>query len=431
MLTSSRFFLIILIFVIIICQLWWNVKVNKLWFTNVIATSIVEMQDYAVQIDGLGNRRKNKNKKKKPILYLHIGPHKTATTTLQKELTRYGRLLMRNSIKFFGRKGGQRFQKELNYVEPGYRVLPSNETNNVRTLTVALREQKALGNDVVFSDEYLSEDLTVRSDSRFYLVGIENLTYLARLSNEWDVRILMGYRPWFELVASRHNQIFKPSKAKKRSRLWPDQGGTVVLPMERFWNDEQRYVKWWNNDWGAQQWNNPAHVKRIFSEFFDDVRIFDVHEGDVVENFLCDLLERATAACDRYRSGRKVSVFHNAAVPVCYDMIATAASTKDYFDRNLSRPEVVEMVRYRHENQLNLTVDDLPVVCPPTERVRALHDASVEIEKELFPSRGNNHTRLEESFSRALEQKKFCHVNTTEILADEGWDAFFRNISSR
>ena len=114
------------------------------------------------------------------------------------------------------------------------------------------------------------------------------------------------------------------------------------------------------------------------------------------------------------------------------DTSATAASSsmKEYFDRdNLKRSDVAMKVQFRLEVELNKTVADLPMICSSKERVQALHDASVQIEKDVFPDR-TDHERLEILFEKAIANRKFCHVDTKSILEDEGWDAFFRSLES-
>lgn len=358
--------------------------------------------------------------KQKPILYLHIGPHKSGTTTIQTYFEKYYNELAQDSIAFYGKGARQNFKRPLN-CRRGYKG--QHGLNCVKSLISLLKTENRKGHHFLYSDEFLSSDLLLPWNQH-------HLQTLADLQQDWDVRIFMGYRPWFEFIFSRYNQIFKPDGKKRLMELWPNQKGIVPPRLVDLWKDDVQHLRWqWNGN--NQVWFNPAMMKEAYDEFFKNFTVFDIYDGDMVEHFICDLLEMADNTCHAYREDKSDPKFEmkvkNPAIPMEYDVIAVAASMKlDFFDHKRSREEVRSQVQYYHETEKNRTIADLPMLCPSKTSVQALYNASVSIEKKLFPER-DTHERLEKSFLKALKERRLCHLDIDFILGeDEEWIAFFR-----
>lgn len=122
--------------------------------------------------------------KTKPVLYLHIGPHKTGTTTLQNQLSFYRKQLADDSIMFYGRNGNQKFSKPLNCRLNGYNH--SGGKKCFESLMKALQEELNNGNHFIFSDEFLSQDLAISDTSwKYFQMNQEYLQDLEDLCNDW------------------------------------------------------------------------------------------------------------------------------------------------------------------------------------------------------------------------------------------------------
>lgn len=87
--------------------------------------------------------KKEKKKERKPILYLHVGPPKTATTTIQQKLTEYRKDLMENGILYLGKD--QRREKWVkNFPHPLYCTMYqqyAQRANNVKPSCVDVMNQ--------------------------------------------------------------------------------------------------------------------------------------------------------------------------------------------------------------------------------------------------------------------------------------------------
>ena len=376
------------------------------------------------------------NKQRTPVLYLHVGPHKTASSTIQTILTKLKNQLSKDSITFKGRYENQYFQKPITCQQLRYTRLRWSCLSSVfRQLDKAQRR----GNDFVFSDEYLGTELSVTKGTSTFDLARTNLDELGTLSKDWDVRIIMGYRPWFEFVVSRHNQYFKPSFQKMSMAFWPGEGGYVAPPLvDPSWTGRELSLNWTlavnaTDKYGKLRKfdidNTILGTFETFSAYFDKVVVLDIHQDGFLETLLCSVMENADKACSAYKRMEKTS-HANEAMPFAYDQIACAAfQSKRFWLEGLTRKYVRHMVKHYHEDVRNHTLVDFPLVCPSKEYVEGLYATSLDIERKIFPNR-TNHTWLEESFAKLLSGKKLCHVNTTAVLADEGWIALFQNATA-
>jgi hypothetical protein len=138
-----------------------------------------------------------------------------------------------------------------------------------------------------------------------------------------------------------------------------------------------------------------------------------------------------------------------------YDRIAVEAHRLQILPSNVSRNAAKHHVRVYYQENINnttststSTTDDLPWICPSSKDLQVLLDTSKRLEDELlllldtaaattttllqseslFFSQSRRRTSHDDAFTQALRQKKFCHVNVTELLLQE--DTAFRTYLS-
>ena len=257
------------------------------------------------------------NQQRSPVLYLHVGPHKTASSTIQTILTKLKNQLSQDSITFIGRYNpydGQSFQKPITCKRLSY--TRRNKSCLASVLPVLDKAQRR-GNDVVFSDEYLGTELSVTKGTSTFDLARTNLDELGTLSKDWDVRIIMGYRPWFEFVVSRHNQYFKPSFQKMSMAFWPGEGGYVAPPLvDPSWTGRELSLNWTlavnaTDKYGKLRKfdidNTILGTFETFSAYFDKVVVLDIHQDGFLETLLCSVMENADKACSAYKRMEKTS----------------------------------------------------------------------------------------------------------------------------
>lgn len=379
--------------------------------------------------------------KKKPILYLHVGPPKTATTTIQAELTKYRDELLGDDIVYLGKGTNEKWVKGndgnkfphpswctiyLQYQEKIEGISP----NCFYRMNETIHEYHASGRDVIMSDEvvglmFAAKDTKKKKKKKRALKGLKKFADLFR--DDWDIRILLGYRPYFDFVTSQFNEKWEIKPGKPKKNKWPARGGQSVPLVKDSW-DSTGHVH--------NGWSSTIELANVFSREFDNITIFDItRTGDLMTYFLCDILENAHQACESKKSSvasGTLDAKKNVASPLDYDMLATAASKKGLFDLTLKRRSVVAKVKQHHEDELGLKVIDLPLICPSTSHTTALFNASIAQEKRLFPDReeegGAHQGSLKATFQKRLDTKAFCNIDVGKILEDETWIEFFKSL---
>jgi hypothetical protein len=101
--------------------------------------------------------------------------------------------------------------------------------------------------------------------------------------------------------------------------------------------------------------------------------------------------------------------------------------------KSLTRPLVVQAVRHYQEQELNLTVHDFPLQCMSDLKLDRLLKLSLKAEKSLFADsytaeRESEHIR---GFELARQEKKYCSIDTKQVLEDKDWRLFFASLSKR
>ena len=365
-----------------------------------------------------------KTEKKKPIMYLHIGPRKTATTTIQSKLDDMKAELKSDGIAFFGKgKKLQRFGL-MGFGFGWWRC--SNDKRHpdcIHQIKESINSLYKNGTDVIISDEYLGRMLS-KGEIPGKRYSFLDLKYFSNLQVKWDVRILLGYRPYFDVVLSEYNESWKMKHIKPMTNKWPKFGGKTI-PMKR---------ETW--DMNGRLMNGVTAVDEIadkVAEHFDNIIVFDIRQSsDLMTHILCDIIENANTACQTQKqfvaSGMK-EVKVNVAASLDYQRLAIAASKKDLFNLSLSKISVVSAIQKYWEVDRNMKVSDFPMVCPPFDDIMTLYNITLAQEMRWFPERTRNdlHT-LKAYFKKRVDQGAFCDVDVDKVLEEDEWKEFLSSL---
>ena len=365
--------------------------------------------------------------KKKPILYLHAGPPKTATSTIQAKLFEHQKNLSKDGIVFLGRAKSGWYLNSFPHVAhcPMYRRYAEKadgiSPNCFSKMNATLQSYYHSGKDIIISDEVVG---IMYSEKKLAKRSTQAMQDFADLVRDWDVRILLGYRPYFDFVISQFNEQWEIKAAKVKMNRWPKNGGKSVPLVKDSWSS--------NTGLADDGWPATADMADFFSKTFANVTVFDItNPGDLSTHFFCNILENANEACAAQKallaSGSKQTRV-NVANPLDYDMLATAASAKGLFSLDLKRSHVAKMVQQHHEDTLGLKVRDFPLICPSLSHTMALFNATVDQEEKLVPGNKASHSKLEATFQKRLATKAFCNVDVEKVLAEEAWIDFFKSL---
>jgi len=283
------------------------------------------------------------------------------------------------------------------------------------------------GADVIYSEEVLGAQFAFpkhrsAEQSRRYTSALGPFMDEVVRKNNWDVRILIGYRPYFDFLRSEYNQLHKYSEAKPNLVHWPSKKKGKAIPLLRDSLSQPSF------------WPSPGDLFDAFREHADKVAIFDIapnaHEKDLTVHFFCDLLEGADSACSSQTEAveaRGDAIHSNTAEELHFDRIATTAadlglvSIQNHTRRNVSK-QIHEYLDHR-----GTKVSDLPLLCPSKNLVDELYNRSMVEEMKLFPQRAPNWT-VPAIFNETLSKKKLCSVDTEKLLEDPEWQQFLRSI---
>lgn len=258
------------------------------------------------------------------------------------------------------------------------------------------------------------------------------------LSDDWDVLITAGYRPYFEWLPSYwfQGQRLKYTNPKK---------------------PEQRHM----NPWTHKRTEKFQLIEPMFPKFFDfwknvsrftdsiiepskeyfATRVFDIHDPRGSRStFLCDVLGDGAApiACEESlrldREAPPKIVNPSNPSEVQYDAITLFAASKGMVDmEKFDRATVIDEVTKHQEEVLHRSVFDFPYNCPTQEYLDEFWQMSRDFDLRYVPEQSLNDPdhldKLQEKFQSAVEAKKFCIVDAEAVLEDSKWQTFFQQFA--
>jgi len=376
---------------------------------------------------------------RRPWLLVHIGPHKTGTSTIQCELSFLKEYLRnRSSTEYIGRVYRSCLSDPTAHVSNTIdtrslvRCLdqhsdssPCSDREEWIEFARLLEKLAANQTNVIMSDEAISRAKLTDSNLRLFN---------ATVSEHFRVKLVVVYRRYWEWLLSMHNEKYKPRSYRKRFRIWPDEQGGES--MESFPVYYRRLLQW--QGFGGYQMaaerqdvHAAYYLKEQFRRHFDDVRIFNMHQqtGTLLDNFVQTIVPDLQGAYAKRTSHR--DTHHNPSANLDYDLLATAARKRGLLRYSLQRRHVTHAVAgilgsFSYSNQTTTTIGGaVPLEClTDTERATLLN-RSLALERHMFPKDADDWV---EPHQAAFAEANFCNVDTDQALADPVWQQFFQSL---
>lgn len=428
------------------------------------------------------NDTSNNSESSHPTLVLHVGPHKTATSTIQCSLTRYQeKLLKETDVTYLGRYHHHCKMKDENekvkdtlqlrlslFGEFDFRRLVDAcyDTKSLSSCEKSvgwkqLKEQLKYFSDrnksVVLSDEALS-----REEVSFEEVQHSH-RMLYKLFNKYfpgRVRVVMVYRRYFEWVVSRWNDVKKPylnyipptfrNPYKEKFKKWPSKGGKTVmtfpdyvragLPKDETWKNKLHPVEYLTSKWSNHSsqillLNMHDMMNKKKKNFDGGIRGSGEEEKEsIVTSFLREIFPPlvgdtlSKAAHEDSGSADQPNQSWN----VDFDRIAVAAHENGLIgnETNTSTPryKVTELTKKYLLTKLNTTYNRLPKVCAEETLLQDILNRTLEFEHRIYPDRWSEEVsrEIESAFWKASQSGKFCNVDTSKLMEDEVVKEFFK-----
>lgn len=389
-----------------------------------------------------GNHSESTDSKTKPYFILHIGPPKTATTYIQCNLQKLSKGLADDDYYYFVGKNCPRSDSKMENNEkniPGhYLMMGLNDANTHNRGYEALKSRmdyhRLEGNSIIYSNEAFANHLID-----------QNSTWdcLQSMLSGWNVRVVIGYRHYFDWIRSFYYQTNKQND--KLHKKWPNQGNGKPHPsflsfleyhLERRESGDLSIDGGLKNDAFGHHLTISAYKK--FSPHFDDIQFLNLHDDDdMVTDFVCRILPHAGKTCrklstltDEDKEEETHSLAKRGSQSFDAHRISEAAFDKGYISERSPKEAVVEMVKKKiKETGMKSLVKFW--ICPSPSVVARLLNVSIEYENEMLEiSKGddvsapemekakNSHISM---YRKNEADDRFCDLDPELILKDENW----------
>jgi hypothetical protein len=371
----------------------------------------------------------------RPQLVLHIGPHKTATSTIQCDFTFHSEYLDRTAaFVYIGRRYAEcRPQGRSSKYQVDTRQLIScldrhdvikrpcdkrTEWQQLETLLTSLAKKKK---NVVISDEAFSRMKT----------STENMKLLEEtLSKHFSVQVVVVYRRYYEWLLSMYNEKYKPLFRRRRYQQWPDNHGVEIRPFVDYYRRALHNQGFGGYQLKAEKANfHPAEwLRQLWQPFFSNTIVFNMHdeEGRLMTNFIKKVFP-STVDASKYMQQHQAPAMTNPSLNLNHDMLAVAAYQKGLVRRKLKRRQVafaVEGLYKQFQSKHNSTIT-VPMVCLTQSEQESLLNRSLALERTVFGVDGN---KKQHELEFAEARHHFCNVDTKKVVANKAWQKFFSSL---
>ena len=428
--------------------------------------------DTAAATAALSGRRRRKhlqNINKRPHFILHIGPPKSATTSLQYDLTHYQDSLLQDNYVYLGNE----MHNPDNMWDHGHAPLLNlllhrgcmKAVNTVRVqkkkyprqyrdaeyppcwyqLQNILQEYRNNGQSIILSEEFLSmryvklhsdnDDEDDPEPSSIDWAALSEVLF----AQDWEPIVLVGYRRLFDILPSAKQQWDRYYKGNYPLTLWPSsQGGRPLEPLfPNVLSDPRLYDAYTANDVRSKEiihWSYTDHLVHSIAPYVP-VRMLNIHEPRVSlrTNLFCHVLPATEHACVRAQEDTTKDV-HNAEESLYFDALACRAEARGLVDGAVyNRRSVSVAVREYHGQELSKDQPELaefPLTCPSNESTMVLLERSLVKEEQLWPKVWVDRWREDHiaHFHKNRDKHKFCWIDADQALEQEHWQAFFRHL---
>ena len=365
--------------------------------------------------------RVNKSKGSRPPFILHIGPHKSATTSIQCALYRYRKILKnQDSILFLG-KVDERFCDLPENDRPilqDQRIQKLTEcmgnTDCWKKLIAEWEENKRNGLGMVLSKEGISDlassKHSLESERAIFWPALEDALI------GWNVTVVVTYRRFFEWLPSAFNQHAFHMRLQKREP-WPT---APQLPQT-----VEEVIA------GIVRGQTPPPypfvdtlLQRQFPPHWNSY-VMNMHRtSDVVRAFLCEeVLQDAKQTCSTYQPAPLSR--QSPSEDLVYDYLNVGALHRGWMSSG-RRGQRARSTKTFVQNVLKLSPNDFPKSCPSRSLLEPFLEYSIAMERRIL-GKVDIQDHLEQFWKSA---RNFCTVNATAVLtANQSlWKQFYASL---
>lgn len=436
--------LLISVFAFAILTVWKSVNLISSLEEEERSTEVVSP---SLHVSNHGNHSIIADSTTKPYFILHIGVPKTATTYIQCNLHKLSKRLADDDSYFFV---GKTCPKSSSEMENGEKTIPGhflmmglNDANTknrgYEKLKARMDFHRVKGNNIIYSNEAFTNHLID-----------QNKTWdsLKTMFTGWNVRVVIGYRHYFDWIRSFYYQTHKQNA--KLDKVWPNQGGKLHPSFISFldYHLQRKESGDLSVDGGIKN-NAFGHHLTIsaykkFSPHFDDIKFISIYDKDMLTDFVCRILPNADKTCHSLRTAvdreeETHSVAKRASQSFDAHRISEAALDKGYISKDSDKKKVVEQVKKRIEKIGTKPLSEF-LACPPPSLVTRLLNASIDFENEMLEFSGEKLSASAKDeaksahismYRKSEAENRFCDLDPELILKDSAWVSFLSKIGKK
>jgi hypothetical protein len=374
-------------------------------------TAILPLEQSSLAASIANNTFAQEDNKQKPILFLHVGPHKTGTTSIQNSFN-VNPVLSKDNYFFLGMRNPARIRDTFG-VRAGLREF--RNTKSHAFLERLRRESQRSNKNLILSSEDFSLMLNARD-----IHGTHFFTLLQQALPRHDIQVAVGYRRYHEWLVSLYNEIHKVHK----------HGEAFVTWYRRRRNSRRR---------GPHKYCN--HVYSEMKKHFKNVQIINVHspsnDGDLMSNVYCDMMSNATHSCQwhttmlqQQEDDSAVTALSitkaNPSVPLWPLAIANEAVHRGLVAIATNITVLAQQVQ-AFARSIDYT---LPLACLSQEEEAEILNQALRYEEALLPDffhSPHGEAQLRTEFDGLVKANKLCSVNAAHVVRDARWRAFWKS----
>lgn len=382
----------------------------------------------------------------KPWMIIHLGPCKTATTTIETELTRYQDNLLKDNYiylgKFYPASSSNKRHPILTAMRSttchvqrrraeGHNRIREHTPKCWREMTDQIMKYK--GKNLLMSDEEFGFQYANFTEGR---TPIDWISLQQDFGEHWNIMAVVGYRRLFEWIPSARQQNDRWFKGRVQQRVteWPPTGEHI----QPLFPSVLHYPQVSGKETDRKFWFHyfTDDILRFLHSYAVPYKLFNLHTKEeglgLRTHFLCNILPNAPHSCavsreeDLEHDNMRANPQHSDML--FYDAIATrAAEQGEISTRKLKRHQVMFAAQSFHEQVLNETSSDFPLDCPDEEDLYTLLRASLSKEAEIVPEMSaKDHTEL---FWKEVEKETYCWIAIEQVMRDPRWKPFWPRVA--
>mmetsp|Transcript_25566 Transcript_25566/g.31483 ORF Transcript_25566/g.31483 Transcript_25566/m.31483 type:complete len:487 (-) Transcript_25566:3511-4971(-) len=368
----------------------------------------------------------NKSEIEKSKLYLHPGPLKTGTTSVQVNA-----IASKKAQSLLSSDGFQtvpniwRTLKKIGEICLG--TEPDERDCNLWHNDVKPRFDAGYNNTLLPASSGSPKPIyTLHSSETWSTFPKNNFTFslMEELFDPWDVSFIIFYRPFMDWLPSMYAQYRKYTI--RNVGTWYghyEPTDNVLLP--EFLQQYKHDLLLYRDTLGTYQYFKDFLVYIGQQNPDQNIIIMQTYAPISVEHeFLCNL-PYADNSCKAAQEGGFSGARKNGSdeLPLDLDLIVRKAFEQQLI--SVQRRDATLALEAAMK-EVNITVADLPQNCISEEEEEWIWNRTLESE-EIFGMGPVNETELREKFEIVLSKNKFCVVNATATLEMEDFRGLFNN----